>query len=70
MKRLNLDFFKLMIIVLLSWIAYSIHNFSGNGRYVEIDGGVLETRTGKQYDRIVAGKDSLDTYEQFANSVE
>ena len=51
MKKLNLDFFKLIITLMLIWIAFSIHNFSKNGRYVLNNDSdlILDTRSGTLY---------------------
>lgn len=50
MKKLNLDLFKLLIVLIFIWIGYSIHNFSKNRRYINIaNWGILDTKTGKTY---------------------
>ncbi len=51
MKRLNLDLFKVILLVLLTWIAYSFYNFSNKGRYKsEMFGvSVFDTHTGTSY---------------------
>ena len=50
MKKLNIDSFKVLIIILLIWIGYSMHNISLNGRFAPGgSGGLLDTRTGKKY---------------------
>ena len=51
MNKLNLDIFKMLLLVILIWIAYSIHNYSSNSRY-QFDNDsplILDTRTGKTY---------------------
>ena len=51
MKKYNLDIFKLLLIIVIIWIGYSIHNFSNNGRYqFRYEGnGVIDTRTGNYF---------------------
>lgn len=51
MNKLNLDIFKILLLVILIWIAYSIHNYSSNNRY-QFDNDsplIIDTRTGKTY---------------------
>jgi hypothetical protein len=51
MKKINLDIFKLLLLILLAWIGYSIHNYSKNSRY-QFDNDsslIIDTRTGKTY---------------------
>lgn len=51
MKKLNLDVFKILLLVILIWIAFSIHNYSSNNRY-QFDNDsslIIDTRTGKTY---------------------
>jgi hypothetical protein len=51
MKKLNLDLFKVILLVLLTWIAYSFYNFSNKDRYKsEMMGlSVFDTHTGTSY---------------------
>lgn len=49
MKKLNLDLFKISIIIILIGFLYCFYQFSQNGRYVRQDDSrlVLDSRTGK-----------------------
>jgi hypothetical protein len=52
MKKINIDIFKLSLIILLIWICYSLHNFSKNGRFQLHNSNyniVIDTRTGRTY---------------------
>lgn len=47
MKKLNLDFFKTAILIILLAFLFVFYQYSQNGRYV-VDGlMVLDTRTGQ-----------------------
>ncbi len=62
MKKLNLDFFKIVILVLLLWVAYSLHNFSVIGRYQLGDNEgrikVIDTKSGRTF-RLKATKQTI-----------
>lgn len=52
----NIDLFKIALIILLTWIGYSIQNYSKNGRYEYNESvpwmddlSVFDTRTGRIY---------------------
>lgn len=53
MAKLNLDVFKISLLIILVWIAYSLYNLSNNGRY-QFDNTdyslIIDTRTGKTYE--------------------
>lgn len=53
MNKLNLDVFKILLLAILVWIAYSLHSYSNNGRY-QFDNNeyplIIDTRTGKTYE--------------------
>jgi len=45
----KIDPFKIIGIILLAWIALSIHNYSQNGRYKGSKGVIFDTKTGSSY---------------------
>ncbi len=49
MKKLNLDLFKISIIVILIGFLYCFYLFTQNGRYVQTNDFrvILDSRTGK-----------------------
>jgi hypothetical protein len=53
MNKLNLDVFKILLLIILVWIAHSLYNYSSNGRY-QFDNTdyrlIIDTRTGKTYE--------------------
>lgn len=49
MKKITNNIFQILVIILLSWIAYSVHSLSNNGRY-ELDYvKIFDTKTGAIY---------------------
>ena len=49
MKTLNENFFKFILLFLLVIISIVLYNISLNGRYLNHEQGVIDTRTGKVY---------------------
>lgn len=51
MKKLELTPFKIVVLILMIWASYSIHNISKNGRYQSRQDqfGIVDTRSGKVY---------------------
>lgn len=49
MKKINIDLFKISIIVILIGFLYCFYLFTQNGRYVRVENpnAVLDSRTGK-----------------------
>ncbi|HUX54701.1 MAG TPA: hypothetical protein VMV56_09825 [Williamwhitmania sp.] len=52
MKKLNLDPFKLVLLGLLTWLCFSMHGISKNGRYVHCPDNYCfyDTQTGSVYE--------------------
>lgn len=52
MKKIKLDLFKVILLVLLTWITYSFYNFSNKDRYKSIGmfgTRIIDTHTGSVY---------------------
>jgi len=51
MKNFKIDFFSLLIAILLTWTAYSLHVIAKNGaeigRYQNAGDGIIDTKTGE-----------------------
>ena len=74
MKKLNLDFFKIVILILLLWVAYSLHNFSKVGRYQLINHEgktrLIDTKSGRTFRIKATGKIILkDNYQEINKQV-
>lgn len=55
------NWFKINIMIVTITITFFIYKISLNGRYINVDRGVLDTRTGKIY--LMVEKNLIEEYE-------
>lgn len=63
MKNFKIDFFRLLIAILLTWTAYSLHVIAKNrdeiGRYQNAGEGIIDTKTGELWIMVDIGVDVI-----------
>jgi len=50
MRKINIKFYQIFLLVILFWMALSLHKYSCNGRYKQTSRMMIfDTRTGDTY---------------------